>query len=251
MARLLLLALLLAGPHRPRAELLVHAAASLTAPLRELGDRFERRTGERVALSLGGSGALARQIAEGAPGDLFFSADEASLDRLAQAGLLLAGTRRSLLGNSLVAVVRRDSPLPLAGPRDLLDERVTAVSVGEPQSVPAGIYARAALGELGVWEALVPKLVPTDNDRAALAAVESGNVEAGLVYRTDAASSARLRVAFALPESPAMRISYPVAVLAGTARPEAARRLLDYLSSEEAAAVFRRHGFRTLTTSRR
>jgi len=117
--------------------------------------------------------------------------------------------------------------------------------------VPAGIYARAALGELGVWEALVPKLVPTDNDRAALAAVESGNVEAGLVYRTDAASSARLRVAFALPESPAMRISYPVAVLAGTARPEAARRLLDYLSSEEAAAVFRRHGFRTLTTSRR
>lgn len=237
-------ALLPAAPLAPRAaaaELHVSAAASLTDALKEIAPAYEKATGHRLVLNLGASSTLARQIQEGAPADLFLSADEKKMDALEKQGLLLAGTRRSVLSNTLVVVVPVDSSLRITGPRDLAS--VQSLALAEPRTVPAGIYAREYLQKKGIWDRIAGRLVPTENVRAALAAVESGNVDAGIVYRTDAGISKGVRIAYEVPKAEAPDISYPFAVLAGSGRKEAACRLLDYLVSPPALAVFRRYGF--------
>jgi molybdate transport system substrate-binding protein len=223
--------------------LLVHAAASLSDVLKELGAAHERATGVDVALNLLGSNVLARQIREGAPGDLAFFADEARMDELERAGLLAAGTRTSLLSGSLVVIVRVDSALRLTSSADLAATGVASVALADPASVPAGLYAKEHLQRVGAWERVRPKLVPTENVRGALSAVASGNVDAAIVYATDARASSEVRVAVAIPAAETPAIRYPVAVLAGSEHPEQARALLAFLRSPEAAAVFRRHGF--------
>ena len=163
------------------------------------------------------------------------------MDGLEKRKLLLPGTRRSVLSNTLVVVVPADSNLQIAGPADLA--RVRALALAEPQTVPAGIYTKEYLKRKGLWSRVVDRVIPTENVRAALAAVESGNTDAGIVYRTDAGISKRVRIAWEVPRAEGPKISYPFAVLAGSGRKEAARRLLGYLQSPSALAVFRRHGF--------
>lgn len=241
-ASLLLLTLLL--PARGQAaELSVFAAASLTDALQEIAAAYEKEGGDRLVLNLGASSTLARQIQEGAPADLFLSADEEKMDGLEQKKLLLPGTRKSVLSNTLVIVVPDDSSLRINGPQDLAAPSVRALALAEPQSVPAGIYAKEYLRKAGVWSKVIGRVVPTENVRAALAAVASGNVDAGIVYRTDARTAKRVRVAYEVPHAQGPAISYPFAVLAGSRRPEAARKLLAWLASPRAAAVFRKHGF--------
>jgi len=223
------------------ADLQVFAAASLADVLKEIAPEYEKATGDKLVLNLGASSTLARQIQAGAPADLFLSADEAKMDGLEREKLLLPGTRRSVLSNTLVVVVPADSGLKISGPADLA--AVRALALAEPKSVPAGIYAREYLRKKGLWDRIASRVVPTENVRAALAAVESGNVDAGIVYKTDAGISKKVKIAYEVPRAESPRISYPFAVLAASGRKEAARKLLDYLHSPSALAVFRKHGF--------
>lgn len=234
----LLAALLLALP-LAAAEVRVLAAASLTDALQEIGRDYERRGGDRVIFSFGGSSTLARQIEAGAPADLFLSADEEKMNALAKRGLIDPRTRVSVLSNRLVIVVPRRGGRSLANPRDLVHCR--RIAIAEPSAVPAGIYARQYLQTLGIWNAVAGRIVPTENVRAALAAVSAGNVDAAIVYRTDARIQKNVRVAHEVRNGP--RISYPFAVLAHAGDPRAARRFLAHLRSRTALDTFARHGF--------
>jgi molybdate transport system substrate-binding protein len=225
------------------ADLVVFAAASLTDALQEIGGAYEKETGRHVVFNLGASNLLARQIREGAPADLFLSADEEKMDRLEEEGLLLPGTRRSVLSNTLAVVVPRGSRLRPAGPQDLASPAVRTLVLAEPFSVPAGIYAKKYLRAKGLWSKLVDRIVPTENVRAALAAVAAGNADAGIVYRTDAGISREVEVAFEVPVSEGPPISHPFAVLQRTRDPGGARMFLAYLISPPALDVFRKLGF--------
>jgi molybdate transport system substrate-binding protein len=226
-------------------EITVFAAASLSDALREITAAYEKTTGDTVRLNLGASSVLARQIKEGAPADLFFSADEPKMDDLARAGLIDPATRRSLLSNSLVIVVAAGSDLKLAAAQDLATAAVRRLALAEPETVPAGIYAREYLQKQGLWAAVSGKTVPTENVRAVLAAVESGNVDAGIVYRTDALSSKKVRITYEVPRGDGPRISYPLAVIKGGSNPAGAARFLALLTSPAGKSVFAKYGFIT------
>jgi molybdate transport system substrate-binding protein len=233
--------LVLGGAAARAGSIVVFAAASLTDGLQEIAQTYSRQTGEKVALNFGSSSSLARQILEGAPADIFFSADEAKMDSIQ--GLIAPQTRTNRLSNSLVIVVAGDSKLVMGSAKDLTQAAVKRIALADPKTVPAGIYARQYLEKLGLWPALESKVVPTDNVRAALAAVESGNVEAGMVYQTDTAISKSVKVAFAVPPDEGPAIVYPMAMLKDAKDPAAARRFLAYLGSAEAERVFEKFGF--------
>lgn len=237
-----LVAATLAAPAHA-AGILVFAAASLTDALGEIGTAWSSASGDEVAFSFGGSSTLARQIEEGAPADLFVSADAAKVDALAGRGGILAGSRRELLSNRLVIVVAAADGARIASAADLATSRVKLLALAEPQTVPAGIYARAYLERAGLWPQVSRKVVPTDNVRAALAAVEAGNADAAIVYATDARISRRVRAAVEISAADAPRIVYVAAVPAKAPHPEAAQRFLEHLASPRAAAVFARYGF--------
>jgi molybdate transport system substrate-binding protein len=225
-------------------DLTVFAAASLTEALQEIGKAYqEQEPGTHPVFNFAASSTLALQIQEGAPADVFFSADEAKMNAL-EKKLLLPGTRHSLLSNTLVIVVHRDSRAIVTAAGDLADPKFAHIALAEPQTVPAGIYAKEYLQTQKVWSKVIDRVVPTENVRAALAAVESGNVEAGIVYKTDAAISKNVRVAYEVPQGEGPRISYPVAVVKDSRQADAAKRFVDHLRTEAALAVFRRFGFR-------
>jgi molybdate transport system substrate-binding protein len=225
------------------AELTVHAAASLTDAMKEIGAAYEKESGDKLQFNFGASSTLARQIEEGAPADLFLSADEAKMDGLEKKSLLLAGTRRSLLSNSLAIVVAADARLAPKSASDLTRSEYKKIALGEPTTVPAGIYAREYLEKLELWNAIKDKVVPVESVRAALAAVESGNVEAGFVYKTDALISKKVRTAVEIPAADGPKISYPMAVLQSSQQPERAKKFEEYLAGPAARQVFEKFGF--------
>jgi molybdate transport system substrate-binding protein len=225
------------------AEITVFAAASLTDSLRELAATYQRQTGVRITLNLGASSTLARQIEEGAPADIFFSADEAKMDRLENLGLIVKKTRQSRLSNSLVLIVAAVDGAPVQSPQDLAKPGIKRIALGDPKAVPVGVYAREYLEKLGLWSAVSPKVVATENVRAALAAVASGDADASMVYKTDAMISKKVRVAFEVPLTEGPKISYPMALLKEARSPEAAERFLEFLASEESGKVFVKYGF--------
>ena len=222
-------------------ELTVFAASSLTEALAEVARGFEAATGHHVAFNFGGSNDLARQIKAGAPADLFFSADKAQMDGLEQAGLVRAEDRVDVLSNVLVVVVPASSTARISAARDLAGVRYLALA--DPQAVPAGVCARAWLESIGLWAEVKDRVVPTLDVRAALSAVEAGNADAGIVYRTDAAISRRVRVAFEVPKGQGPTIVYPLAAIASSRRKAAAAELLRYLVSAPAREVYARYGF--------
>ena len=179
-------------------ELNLFAAASLTEAVKEVAGGFEKATGHTVVFNFGGSNDLARQIKAGAPADVFFSADVAQMDGLVAAGLVRAQDRVDVLSNVLVVVVPAGSGTRVGSPADLVPLRRLALA--DPQAVPAGVYARQWLESAGVWAKVADKVVPALNVRAALSAVEAGNVDAGIVYKTDAAVSKRVEIAFDRPQ---------------------------------------------------
>jgi molybdate transport system substrate-binding protein len=225
------------------AELNVFAAASLSDAFQELVPQFQAATGHTLRCNFGASGALARQIKEGAPADVIFSADELRVDQLEKAGLLLPGTRKTILANTLVLVVAADDGAPVATLADLTKADIRRIAIGEPATVPAGTYAKEHLQRLGLWQPLLDKLVPIDTVRAVLAAVEAGNAEAGFVYQTDALISKKVKIAVAVPRAKGPKITYPVAVLKDARSPEAARALVAFLAGPEAQKVFAKFGF--------
>lgn len=226
------------------AELTVHAASSLTDAVKEITAGYEKVSGDRIQCNFGASSLLVRQIQEGAPADLFLSADELKMDSLEKAGLLAPGTRRSLLSNTLVIVVPADSTLKIHSAADLVtNDKIKKIAIAQPESVPVGIYTKEFLTRLGLWGKISAKVVPTENVRASLAVVGSGNVEAGFVYKTDMLISKKVKAALEVPAGEGPKISYPIAILAASENPEAARKLLAYFESEPALAVFRKYGF--------
>ena len=222
---------------------LVFAAASVKNALDEIAAQYERETGKKVTISYGASSALAKQVEAAAPADLFISADELKMDQLQQRGLVVKQSRRSILSNTLVIIVPSTSSLKIASPKDLADSAIRNVAVAEPQSVPAGIYAKEYLRAHHVWDRIKDKIIPTENVRAALAAVESGNVQTGIVYRSDALISRAVRIAFEVPASEGPKISYPVAIVGDSKQKAAARKFIDFLQSRAAQEVFRKYGF--------
>jgi molybdate transport system substrate-binding protein len=221
-------------------EVNLFAAASLTEAVREIAQDFEKGTGHKVVLNVGGSNDLARQISAGAPADVFFSADRAQMRALQESGLVRAEDRVDVLSNALVAVVPATSTARIGTAGDLLT--VGRLALADPEAVPAGVYARTWLASLGLWPQLKYRVVPTLNVRAALAAVESENADAALVYRTDAAISKRVKVAFEVPRDQGPAIVYPLAPIAASRKPATAA-LVAYLTSAPARDVYRRYGF--------
>lgn len=224
--------------------IVVFAAASLTNALDEIRARFTEETGIAVQTSYGSSSTLARQIEKGAPADVFLSADVKWGDHLSDNGLV--AQRRDLLGNRLVLIVPKDSTLTLRRPADLLTAGVDHLALGDPDSVPAGQYAKQAFKKLGLWDQLRAKVAAAEDVRHALAFVETGAAAAGVVYATDAAISKKVRVAFEIPESLTGPVRYPLVLLQSARNSDAAKSFYRYLASRDAASVFRKHGFTIL-----
>ena len=230
------------------AQVTVFAAASLTESLRQIAADYEKVSGDKIVFNFGASGTLARQIESGAPADIFFAADEAKADGLEKKGLLISGTRTSLLGNSLVIITTPDN-LPVHAPADLTNATVQHLALGDVKIVPAGTYAKAYLEKLALWSAAEAKVVPCENVRAVLAAVESGNVDAGIVYKTDAAISKKVKVAYEVPIADSPKITYPLALVKDAPQPEAAKKFIEYLATADPAKVFQQFGFIVLNSA--
>ena len=223
------------------APLTVSAAVSLSEALREIAAAYRAAGGGPVSFNLAGSNVLARQIVNGAPVDVFVSADEAQMEVVARAGLIADGSRAVVAANTLVLVV--DPHVNIDNPSDLTNGEIRRIAIGDPAAVPAGVYARRYLENIGLWARLEPKLVPTTNVRAALAAVENGSAAAAFVYATDARLGPRLRVAATITGAGAPRIVYPAGVVKTSRQPAAAAHFLQFLRSAVASAIFERHGF--------
>ncbi len=240
--------LLAAQPALAQEPVTVFAAASLTDAMRALGQEWQARGNPAPRFSFAASSALARQIEQGAPADLFLSADEAWMDTLQQRGLILAETRASPLGNALVLVAPARPALPPVvrerGPdlRDLLGP-TGRIATGDPAHVPAGRYAEAALRWMGEWDALAPRLARADNVRAALVLVERGEAPLGIVYSTDAQAGLGVRVVGTFPAESHPPITYPFALTRRAEGDRGARALLAFLAGAEAAPTWRRFGF--------
>lgn len=239
----IVVAAVLAAVRAEPAEVTVFAAASLSEAVSEVARGFESESGHKVVLSFGASNALARQIRAGAPADLFFSADAAQVDGLVAANLIRPEDRVDVLSNLLVVVVPASGGGSVVSAADLT--RVERLAVADPDAVPAGVYARRWLESIGLWASVRPRIVPLLDVRAALAAVASGNAEAGIVYRTDAATSPRVKVAFEVPSGQGPSIVYPLTRLA-RARSSAAASAFRYFASKTAREIYRRHGFAVL-----
>jgi molybdate transport system substrate-binding protein len=239
--------LVLAATVSQAAQVTVFAAASLTDSLKQIAADYEKTSGDKIVFNFAASGTLARQIETGAPADIFFAADETKADALEKKGLLVSGTRKSLLGNTLVIVTTPDA-VAVHAPADLTNAAIQHIALGDVKIVPAGTYAKAYLEKLQLWPAIENKVVPCESVRAVLAAVESGNVDAGFVYKTDAAISKKVKVAYEVLAADAPKISYPLALLKDAPQPEAAKKFIVYLDSEDATAVFRKFGFIVLSS---
>ena len=223
-------------------EILVAAAASLSDVLKELSAAYQSKSKNTVNFNFGPSSTLARQIQEGAPADVFFSADEVQMDALEKNSRLEPGTRKNLLSNQLVMVVPSDSKLAIASPKDLLKPEVKRIALAEPP-VPVGAYTKAYLGAEGLWDKIKPKVVPVQDVRATLASVESGNVEAGFVYKTDAAVSKKVKIVYEVPIDKGPKIVYPVAIVKESKRKNTARDFFNYVQTPASKELFKKYGF--------
>ena len=217
----------------------VFAAASLSSALAELATRYEG-----MRLSVASSSTLAKQIAAGAPADIYFSANAEWMDYLQAHQHIEQDTRVDLLGNTLVVIASKEGPFAVRLARDFNFAGAFAgrLALGDPDHVPAGQYARQTLEQLGWWPALKSRIAPAPDVRAALVYVERGECAAGLVYATDAAQSDRVITLATVPDSLHRPIVYPAAIVKGRASAQV-RSLLAFFGSDTAAGIFRKHGF--------
>jgi len=230
------------SPNQP-VSLTISAAISLKEPLDAFSQNYNQQHPDvRVVCNYGASGTLQQQIEQGAPVDIFVSAGEKQMDTLQNENLLTAGTRRDLFANQLALIAPANSTA-LHNFNDLAKPFVKSIAVGEPRTVPAGMYAQQVLEHLHLLPALKSKIVYAANVRQVLAYVETGNASAGLVYSTDARISTRVRVVATAPPDSHAPILYPVAMLNASKSPQAARALLDALESPQSLALFQKYGF--------
>lgn len=232
-----------AAPSGTTMEITVSAAASLKGSLEEIAKLFNEEYPDiKIAYNFGGSGSLQQQIEQGAPVDLFISAAMEPMLALRDKGLVDPGHNRPLLLNRLVLITPKNRQTVTAV-KDLSRMDVKAVAVGQPETVPAGAYAKEALRHEKLWDMIEPKAVYGKDVSQVLSYVLSGNADAGFVYASDASKSKDVRIAEEIPPSFHMPIHYPAAVIKTAKHPEEAGRFLEFLRSKEAGAIFKRHGF--------
>lgn len=219
----------------------VYAASSLTETLEDAAAKYETETGTRIQLRFGGSGSLALEIEHGAPADCFISADMEWMDDLLKKGLVVKESRTLLGWNHLVLVVPKSATASVPVDVEALPILKT-IAIGDPETVPAGKYAKQALQQTHAWNLVQDKLVLAHDVRAALARVERRETEGAVVYATDAEASDKVKVAFTFPDATHDPIVYPVAVLTHAPHAEAAHRFLTWLNGPKGRAVFREHG---------
>ena len=241
-----LVAILLAAATLAQAQdVTLSVAISMKDAVEELGKGFMAgRPGVMLRYNFGSSGELQKQIEAGAPVDLFISAAQRQMDELEQKRLVVSATRRVFARNVLTVIKPSDSKIDIAKPADLLDARITKIVIGNPKTVPAGQYAEESLKALGLWEKLQPRLVYAENVRQALDYVARGEVDAGVVYTTDAVTRGQqVKEAFRPAEDTYRPVLYPVAVVSGAKQATLAQAFVDLLLSREGQAMLGRLGF--------
>ena len=226
-----------------KVELTISAAASLQEALNEITATFEKEhPNVKVNYNFGASGALAQQISQGAPVDLFFSAAEDKFDQLVQDGLIEESKGTDLVGNELVLVVPNDAKKEIKGFEDLT--KTDKISIGTPEAVPAGQYAKETLENVNEWKAMEDKVVYAKDVRQVLTYVETNNVDAGMVYKTDALGSQKVKVVATAAEDTHAPIIYPLGVIKNSKHPKEAQLFYDYLQNETALKTFEKFGFK-------
>ncbi|MUT68024.1 molybdate ABC transporter substrate-binding protein [Paenibacillus sp. NEAU-GSW1] len=248
-SNLLLALAILAAPIQPAAaakaktELLVSAAASLQDSLDEIEIAYEKANPDiNLTFNYASSGTLQKQIEQGAPADLFFSAGKKQMDALVKQGLI--SESKTLLKNELVMVIPSNSKKTFMTIKQLTDKGIKKIAIGQPESVPAGQYAKEALTARKVWDSLEPKLVLAKDVRQVLTYVETGNVDAGFVYKTDALTSTKVKIALKISPSVHTPIVYPAGIVKETKHSTEAKAFYAYLQTKAATSVFEKYGFK-------
>jgi molybdate transport system substrate-binding protein len=233
-----------------RPVLVVSAAISLSDVMDDLAKAYTAQGGGKVTFNFAGSNTLARQIVNGAPADVFISADEAQMDLVERAGAIAPGSRVDLVANQLAIVALPERAAFVRENFRRAPPQIRRLAIGDPAAVPAGVYGRQFLEMNGLWKAYEARVVPTANVRAALVAVETGSADAAIVYATDVTAARTAVIAFIVPPEKAPRIVYPAAVIAASRHADEAVRFLSFLRSAEAAAIFARSKFVPVRTER-
>ncbi|RYG73369.1 molybdate ABC transporter substrate-binding protein [Lentibacillus lipolyticus] len=225
-------------------EVLISAAASLSDVLAELTDVFEQEHPDVVlSLNYGASGKLAQQISKGAPVDVFLSADQTWMDRLAEQDLLAADTRMNFAHNNLALASSKQKSFSVSSLQELPNLDVKQIALGNPESVPAGKYAEQALKESGVWDAVKGKLVHTSDARQTLTYIESENTEIGFIYTSDLKRSKLTKEVLPIDEALHNPITYPAAVIASSETKQTAKAFLSFLQTDKARSILDKYGF--------
>jgi molybdate transport system substrate-binding protein len=224
-------------------ELTVSAAASLTDVLKEIGAEYEKTADVKINFNFGASGSLQAQIEEGAPVDLFVSATQKQMKALENKGLIISETKKNLLSNEIVLITPAKSQKEISSFEDCASEKVGKMAFGDPKTTPIGQYAEEVFTKLGLADEISSKLVYGSDVRQVLSWVESGEVDCGLVFRTDALTSDKVKIICPAPEGYHEEISYPAAVIKSSKNQEAAKDFLAYLSGDEAKTIFEKYGF--------
>lgn len=231
-------------PNEKNVELLISAAASLTDVLNEIADVYKDiEPNTKLTYSFGSSGALQAQIEEGAPVDIFMSAAQKQMKALEDKGLILDGTNKTLLVNKVVLITPANSNLEISSFDDLTKDEVKKIAIGDPSNVPVGQYSEEIFTNLNILDKVSPKTVLGNDVRTVLTWVESGEVDCGIVYATDAYTTDKVQIITEAPEGSHKEVSYPVAVVKTSKNSEAAKRFLDFLSTEKAINLFTKYGF--------
>jgi molybdate transport system substrate-binding protein len=234
------------GPTDKAVEVNISAAASLTDALTEIQTEYAKESNAVLQFNFGASGALQKQIEEGAPCDLFISASKANMDALEQEGLIAADSRKDILGNTLTLVASAEKAGSIKGYEALTTADIGSIAVGTPETVPAGKYAQQALQKLGIWDQIQSKVVYTKDVKQALEYVDTGNTDCGFVYKSDAMAMKTGAVVMDMPEDSHDPIVYPAALIKDSAQPEAAAKFYDFLQTDYAKGVFEKYGFTVL-----
>ncbi|MBP2626835.1 MAG: molybdenum transporter, periplasmic molybdate-binding protein [Firmicutes bacterium] len=234
------------APQSQLVEINVSAAMGLKDALLEIQQKYEADHPIKIVYNLASSGALQTQIEQGASTDLFISAANKQMDALQKKNLIIPATRKNLVGNQLVLIVPKASKLELQSFQDLTNSNVTRFGMGMPDTVPAGEYAKQVLEKLQVWETVQEKAVMTKDIHTVLTYVETGNVEAGIVFSTVAAASDKVKVVAIAPENTHEPITFLGAVICGTKHPKEAEGFLQYLTSSDGMAVLNKYGFQAI-----
>jgi len=244
-----LLILLLAATSAQAQVLTVSAAVSLKEAMTDINDSYKPDGGQKIEFNFGATGHLLAQIREGAPVDVFIAASDAQMDQAAGMKLIDPASRKTIAGNALVLIVPADSKLALTGFEDLQKPAVKRLAIGEPKTVPAGEYATQTLKHLKLLDALQPKVISAASVRQVLDYVERGEVDAGIVYATDARQSGdKVKVIATADETSHDPIRYPAAIVAATKHHRDAEAFIQYLSTDAAQKILQQHGFTAPTS---